>query len=40
MTPVEFEETIQKSFDSFKDDFFKKLNNNFNTNIGEQDENN
>jgi len=40
MTPEEFEETIQKSFDSFKEDFFKKLNNNFNTNVDKQDENN
>ncbi len=32
MTPEEFEETIQKQFDKFKENFLKKLN-------GEQDEN-
>ena len=26
MTPAEFEETIQKQFDKFKEDFIKKLN--------------
>lgn len=33
MTPEEFEETIQKQFDKFKENFLKKLN-------GENDENN
>ena len=31
MSAEEFEETIQKNFDLFKEDFFKKLNDNFKT---------